>query len=229
MTARVNRPHKKSGPKRLYVRDTLSRTKRGANAIKAVTKIRVKALRNMRKVPTKTLREIEDYNAKRPLTDMQRMFVRYWAGGETPRTAAIMAGYSETSSAIGWKMSRDPAILAMYREEKKLYEEQAAVTRKEVIDKLREAYDHAKMVDEPSAMVAAAREMGKMCGFYEPEVKITVNLHGDKLVEKLSSLTDEQLIEIAEKGGELIDGEFARVAENPVPQLAPPRADRKAA
>jgi hypothetical protein len=163
VTDRVNRPHFKPGRKRLYVRDSLSKTKRGKNAIKKVEKIRIKALR-VKTVNAQTLNEIEKKNADRVLTEKQRMFVRYWAQGETPRTACLMAGFSESSVGLGWKLAHDPAILKIYREEKKLYEAAQGHTKARVMSMLQEAYDCAKLISEPATMVAAARELGRWPG-----------------------------------------------------------------
>lgn len=115
----------------------------------------------------------------------------------------------------------DPAILKIYREEKKLYEAAGAMTRQRVMDMLKEAYDMAKITSEPSTMVAAAREIGKMCGYYEPDVKININI-GAKLTEKLTTMSDEQLIKlIEEEGGDILEGESVRVVE--APQLEGPK------
>lgn len=211
MTKPVNRPKLKPGPKRIYRRDSLSKTKRGRQAIKAIEKIRVKALRTNH-VAAKNLKEIEAKKEGRPLTDKQRMFVRYWAQGETPRTAAIMAGYAETSSRMGWTLSHDPAILTLYREEKKLYEEAANLSRAKVMGMLKEAYDDAKLLSEPATMVAAARELGKMAGYYEPEKKI-IAVVGGKVAEQMLRMTDEELLKIIEENPDAIDGEFTRVAD----------------
>lgn len=202
---------KKPGPKRIYRRDTLSKTKRGRQAIKAVEKIRIKALRT-KHVDAKSIKQIEK-NSDRPLTEKQLMFVRYWAQGETPRTAAVMAGYSEGSAAIGWKMSKDPAILKLYHAEKKLYEEAAQLSRAKVMTMLKDAYDHAKLIDEPATMVAAARELAKLCGYYEPEKKI-IAVVGGKVAEQMLRMTDEELLKIIEEQGNVFDGESTRVPES---------------
>jgi hypothetical protein len=187
---------KKSGPPRLYRRDTLSKTKRGRDAIAKVEKIRIKALRST-KVNAQSLKQIEKNNADRPLTDMQRMFVRYWAQGETPRTAAIMAGYS-ASSEIGWKMSHDPAMLKIYIAEKKEYEAAKGHTKVRVMEMLQEAYDCAKLICEPSTMVAAARELGKMAGHYEPERHLHIHA-GGKLLDQMNSMSDDELLKVIEQ------------------------------
>lgn len=199
------------GYRRIRATDSLKKTKRGKNAAEKVRKIRIAALR-ANNVASQTLKQIEKKNADRPLTDKQRMFVRYWAGGETPRTAALMAGYSPTSE-IGWTLSNDPAILKIYREEKRLYEEANGHTKKRVMSMLQEAYDHAKLVSEPATMVAAARELGKMAGHYEPE-KLSINVNvGGKLFDRLASLSDEQLLKIMEEKGDVIMGEATRIID----------------
>lgn len=124
-----------------------------------------------------------------------------------------MAGYAEGSSKIGWVLSHDPAILKIYHEEKKLFESAAQMTRQKVMTMLQDAYDMAKIQSDPSVMVAAAREIGKMCGYYEAEVKININVAGK--IDKLNTMTDEQLMEIIEQKGDLFEGEAIRVADNP--------------
>lgn len=211
MTDRVNRPHKKPGPQRQYERDSLSRTKRGKNAVKKVQKIRVAALRK-HKPDGQALATIEKKLPDRPLTEKQLLFVRLWASGETPRTASVQAGYSEGSAAMSWKLTRDPAILALYHAEKKLYEEAMGHTRVRVLSMLQESYDAAKMVSEPATMVAAAREIGKMCGHYEPEKHLHMHV-GGKMMQQLTSMTDDELEKLIAESPDALDGEFTRIAD----------------
>lgn len=211
MTDRVDRPYKKRGPKPLYERDSLSKTKRGRQATKKIQKVRIAALR-AHKPDGQALATIEKKLPDRPLSDKQLQFVRLWASGETPRTAATLAGYSEGSASIAWKLTNDPAILKLYHAEKKLYQEAMGHTRERVMSMLQEAYDHAKLVSEPSTMVAAAREIGRMCGFYEPDKHLHVHV-GGKLLERMNSLSDEELLKLIEAPtNEAIDGEFTRDA-----------------
>ncbi len=192
------------------LRITRASRKRGVQATKKVTKIRIAALAKHR-VDTKGIRALEK-SVDKSLTEKQLMFVRYWASGETPRTAATMAGYSEKSCTIAWRMSRDPAILKLYHEEKKLYEEASGHTKKRVMDMLQEAYDCAKMVSEPASMVAAARELGKMAGHYEPETRININI-GGKVLDRMNTMTDDELLKIMNSEGAL-EGVFSRLADD---------------
>lgn len=190
---------------------------------KRVTRVRIDALKKNR--PTlgmKTLKDIQAKNTDRPLTERQLAFVKYWAQGESPRVAARLAGYSSDSNIIHWRMMNDPAILKLYQAEKAAYAEAAQMSRKKVMGMLQEAYDMAKIKAEPAVMVAAAREVGKMCGFYEPEVKININVNGAKITEQLNNLSDEELMKLVEEGNDIIPGESTRLPDEETPLLEAP-------
>lgn len=200
--------------------DTLAKTEAGRKAINKVQKTRLSALRvkhpRVKAVNGHELRRIERDS---PLTEQQRIFVRNWASGETPRNAAIIAGYkineNRSSNAAYWLLTRNPKLLALYHEEKKLYEQAAQMTRQKVMDMLKEAYDMAKIQSEPATMVAAAREIGKMCGYYEPEVKINIAI-GGKTLERMTTMSDEELLKFVAEGGDLLEGESKRVEDAPL-------------
>ena len=87
------------------------------------------------------------------------------------------------------------------------------VTKEEVVGMLVDAGQMARLVGDPTGLVAAARELGKMLGFYAPEVKKT--LHGlDKgtLKKALEELSDEELHKLAH--AKVIDGESVRVLDD---------------
>lgn len=70
--------------------------------------------------------------------------------------------------------------------------------RKNVMKGMLEAVDMAKDMRQPSSMISGWREIGRMCGFYEPErreIKLSVN--SAQLVEELKNLPRERLLEIA--------------------------------
>lgn len=132
----------------------------------------------------------------KPITAAQLVFVKGWAAGETVTTAAARAGYQD--SRYAYRMSVQPNILKLYHEEKRKYEEAAGMTRKKVMDMLLEAYQGAKMVNEPASMVSAAREIGKMCGYYEPtKIKIDVNHTGNVSFQRMS---DAELLQLITQG-----------------------------
>lgn len=184
--------------------------KRGVNATPEAKAARIAKLRETGK-PTTTGAQAALANPNRPLTEKQRLFVKIWAEGETIRSAAMRAGYTD-GGAVAYRLARDPAILKIYDREKALYEQAAQMTRKDVMDMLKESYDCAKMMSEPASMVSAAREIGKMCGYYEPVTRnINVNVQGELTVKKLERMSDDDLLNLIK--GDIEDVEFKEVED----------------
>lgn len=151
-------------------------------------------------VNTSTMAAAAMVPVDKPLTAQQRAFVKAWAEGDSIPNAMHRAGYNDQPS-YGYRMAKMPNILALYHEEKRLYEEAAQMTRKKVMDMLLESYEMAKLMSEPATMVSAAREVGKMCGYYEPtKTQVNVTLNGQVNVAQLGRLSDEELLKIIEQG-----------------------------
>lgn len=158
---------------------------------------------------------------EKPLTDLQKSFVRYWASGETILSASIKAGYSDNGT-FAYRLVRMPNIIKLYNEEKAKYEEAAQMSRKKVMDMLLESYDTAKTLAEPATMVSAAREIGKMCGYYEPvKVRHEVSIEGKVVVERLNKMSDEDLLKFIEESAK-------QIAAEPQPQLLEHETDADA-
>lgn len=137
----------------------------------------------------------------KPLTTQQRLFVQHWAKGETIPNAMARAGYNDQPS-YGYRMAKMPNILALYNEEKAKYEEAAQMTRQRVMDGLLEAVEMAKLMAEPATMVSGWREIGKMCGYFEPKkVDINVNVTGNVIHQRLTQLSDAELLKIIQEQG----------------------------
>lgn len=190
--------------------------KRGVNATKAGRDKRIAALRKSRPSPS-TKEAVQNRDPNRPLTEKQKLAVRAWAKGESLRTALVRAGYAEGSvNTLANSFRNDPAILAAYHAQVAKVEKAADFSRKKFMDGLQEAADMAKLIGEPNAMVAAYREMGKACGYYEPtKVLVDVNVRGNVLLQRLNTLTDDQLQKLIEEGhGSALEGEFKRIEED---------------
>lgn len=150
----------------------------------------------------------------RHLTEMQMMFIRHWAAGESILSASARAGYSDGGT-YAYRLAKDPAILKLYEREKKLYEEACQMTRKKVMEGFLDAAAMAKLQADPTAMVGAWREIGKMCGYYEPQKKtIDINVNG-QITQKVERLDDATLLSIikGEVGGDVMDAVFREVKE----------------
>lgn len=153
-------------------------------------------------INTSTMAAAAMVSEDKPLTSQQKLFVKHWASGETIPNAMARAGYNDQPS-YGYRMAKMPNILALYNEEKSKFEQAAQMTRQKVMDGLLEAAEMAKLLAEPATMVSAWREVGKMCGYYEPKkVSIDVNVSGNVIHQRLNQLSDAQLLEIIQKQGQ---------------------------
>lgn len=142
------------------------------------------------------------------LNEKQENYVQARLDGYNKTDAAKMAGYSENNRIV--EQSEDvKKALATARAQ---LSDATMIKRADVIEMFKEAYDMAKMGAEPASMVSAAKEIGKMLGFYEPEtIKVQLSQSQEKIQSKLAVMSDEQLLEIIENGGNVVDGEFTRV------------------
>jgi phage terminase small subunit len=144
-----------------------------------------------------------EVDVNKPLTDKMRQFVHHWAKGDSIPSATLRAGYA--GDGIGYQLCRMPNVLALYHAEKAKYEEASQMTRAKVMDMLMESYDMAKLMSEPSTMVAAAREVGKMCGYYAPvEHKLKVDVSGNIVVDRLNSMSDAELLKVITQGKAMV-------------------------
>jgi hypothetical protein len=172
------------------------RSKRGKNADTATMVAEVRA----RGIDTSNYANAEAIDPEKPLTTLQKNFVKLWAQGETISAAAHRAGYADGGT-YAYRLVRQPNVLALYNEEKRLYEEAAGMSRKRVMDMLLEAYADAKMVNEPASMVSAAREIGRMCGYYEPvKHRLEVSVTGTIMHDRLNRLSDADLLKLMTEG-----------------------------
>ena len=138
----------------------------------------------------------------KPLTDKQKAYALARARGESVPNAMATAGYNETPS-YGYRMEKMPNVRRAIQEEQALYAEAAQITRKKVIDMQLEAFDLARTLSEPATMVSAAREIGKICGLYEPQ-KIDITHGGVVQVEtaRFERMTDAELAAFIANSGQ---------------------------
>lgn len=149
-----------------------------------------------------------------PITEQQRQFITFLVHDKMPQTAAArLAGYAQPGTAAHGLLlnPRVKKAIAVEREE---YAKASGLTRKKVIDGFIEAIDMARIKADPIAMISGWREIGKMCGFYEPQkVDMTVSVSGQVLLKRLQTLSDEELLKMVESDPSVLEGEF-EVSEN---------------
>lgn len=164
-------------------------------------------VRGLRAAPnTGTMAVAAAVSVDKPLTDKQRAFVLARAKGESIPNAMQTAGYNEQPS-YGYRLDKMPNIQAAMSVERALYAEASQMTRKKVIDMQLDAFGMARMMSEPSSMVAAAREIGKICGLYEPQ-KVEINMSGavQHEIHRLEAMSDSDLLEMLAKGAVALEG-----------------------
>lgn len=149
----------------------------------------------------------------RRLTEMQMMFVRHWAAGETILSASSRAGYADGGT-YAYRLAKDPAVIKIYEREKKLYAESCQMTRQKVMDGFLKAASMAEVLGDPTALTGAWREVGKMCGYYQEKKTIDVNING-VVVQKIERLSDDMLLRLVkgEAGAEVFDQAMREVVE----------------
>ncbi len=199
--------------RKIAARDDLTQKPRRKSAVKKSPEGQAKRISALRKTPTNggNIALIEQQNPDRPLTEKQRLFVKEWAKGESILSASYRAGYAD-SGQMGYRMSKDPAILKIYNLEKALYEAAGQVTRKMVMEGFLEAAAMAKMLADPTALTGAWREVGKMAGYYEPVKRsIDINISGNVTMKKLEAMGDAELLKLIK--GEVEDVAFTEIAQ----------------
>lgn len=165
-----------------------------------------------RGINTSTYAGAELIDENKPLTQMQKDFVKAWASGESILSASQRAGYADAGT-YAYRMVRMPNILALYNAEKRAYEEASGMTRKKVMDGLLEAVDMAKLAGEPASMVAGWKTIGQMCGYFEPvKHRVEVSVNGSITLDRMNRLSDAELLRLITQNVEsaaipLLEGE----------------------
>jgi phage terminase small subunit len=137
------------------------------------------------------------------LTARQARFVAEFLVDCNGAAAAVRAGYAPGSAKVAASRlltSDNPVRLAIQGRQ----EADAArlrVTREDVIQRFLEAFELAKEEREPSAMVAAAKELGRMLGMYAPaRVEAVVGLEELTARGRYERMTDAELLALVDVG-----------------------------
>ncbi len=147
------------------------------------------------------------------LTEQQRVFVENIIKGKGPGVAARIAGYSQPE-AQGPVILRSTKVQDAIRSLYKKHEKQADMTRKKVMDGFLEAIEFAKLQADAGQMIAGWREIGRMCGYYAPEVKkIDINVTAKRVIDRMEVMTDDELLKMVEENAAIIEGEATEVLE----------------
>ena len=170
--------------------------RRGKAATLEGRKKRLEALKASGAPPNNTVAGRKAANPNRLLTEKQRLFVKHWAEGSSVSEAAFKAGYAD-GGAFAHTMKHDPAIIKLYNQLTAKFEKAGEMSRKKVMEGLKRAAELAESREEAANMVSAWRQIGLLCGYYEPtRVEVDVNVRGNVILERLNRLSDAELLKI---------------------------------
>lgn len=137
----------------------------------------------------------------KPLTARQKDFAMEIAKGNSVPVALARAGFSDKDNSLGYRMIKMPNICRVIDAERAKFEADNQMSRRKVMDMLLESYDMAKLAAEPATMVSAAREIGKMCGYYEPrKIQVDIGVSGQTFMGRMNALSDAELMRLIEGG-----------------------------
>lgn len=148
-------------------------------------------------------------------TAKQEKYIQGQARGLSKSKSALLAGYAPGGSDVNiTRIEASATVQEKLAAIRKEVAENIGITKEEVVQLLLDAAAMAKLLADPTGLVAAARELGKMLGFYAPEVKkVTHGLDKGSLKTLLEEMDDADLVRIA--NARAIEGEAVRVIEGP--------------
>lgn len=142
---------------------------------------------------------------KSVLTESQAAYVEAVLDGKPKREAALEAGYAVSLVENPYIIDRSAAVKHALQSARSELSTAAQMKRADLVLLLVEAIDMGRIMGDPMAMIAGAREVGKMLGLYAPEKKeIDLTMNQARLRDKFNDMSDEELIHI-------IEGEHVRL------------------
>jgi len=145
---------------------------------------------------------MENATISSPLTAKQSRFIDEYMVDMNGAAAAQRAGYSKkTSRAIACELLTKPDIQAELQARGAALARELEITRAGVVRGLLDAFEMAKADRQPSVMVSAAREIGKMLGMYAVETKrIELTAGQDAVQVRMEKMSDAQLLALISAG-----------------------------
>ncbi|MBV5322759.1 MAG: terminase small subunit [Ilumatobacteraceae bacterium] len=136
------------------------------------------------------------------LSPKQVRFAEAYAQHHNASLACREAGYSAgCASVTGVRLLANNSVSKRIQAFEATAAQALGVTRQRLLYELQEAAALAKEKREPMAMIAAWREIGKVCGFYQPvRIKVDMSVQGQVEMGRLDSLSDAELLKVIEAG-----------------------------
>lgn len=170
--------------------------KRGASADRTalIANNRVK-YRNATNIPVAEIATTIDPD--KPLTEKAKLFVKYWAQGESIQSASAKAGYGDGAT-YAYRLVHFPQAVALYNKEKAAYEAASQMTRKKVMDGLLDGIEMCRLTSDGPGVITGWKTVGQMCGYFEPvKRQLDINVTGNV---RMNQMSDADLLRIIQQG-----------------------------
>jgi phage terminase small subunit len=136
------------------------------------------------------------------LSARQEAFAVAYARHHNASQAAREAKYAHgCASVTGTRLIANASVSERIRELEAQTAVDMGMSRERLLAELVAAADLAKLLQLPMGIVAAYREIAKICGFYQPErVRVEVDLGGQNVMNRIKRMTDEELLALMAQG-----------------------------
>ena len=140
--------------------------------------------------------------AAQNLSAKQARFVAEYLVDGNGTQAAIRAQYGVAGAGVAaMRLLKNVYVQAALQAQQSADATRLCLRREDVLAALLEAVDQARAQSNPASMIAGLREIGKMLGFYAPEMKrVEVSAAGQVDLNHLNRLSDAELLAIIGAG-----------------------------
>jgi len=138
------------------------------------------------------------------LTQKQARFVaEYLVDGNGTR-AAVAAGYGVAGAhASASRTLRIVKVQEALQARQRADATRLSISRDDVLVGLLAAFELARQQGVPATMVSAARELGRLLGYYAPETRrVEITDDGNDTMRRMEAMSDAQLVALIGRGCE---------------------------
>lgn len=132
------------------------------------------------------------------LSTRQTQFIHEYLACGNATASAIKAGFSPNGASVaGNRMLRNANVQKALQAAQAADANRLSISRENVLEWLQSAFLTAREKGDPAAMVSAAREIGRMLGFYAPEVrKVALSTEQRGVRSRMEDMTDAELLAV---------------------------------
>jgi hypothetical protein len=137
------------------------------------------------------------------LTTKQQRFINEYLVDANGAAAAARAGYATRSAKVAASrmLTKDNPVSRVIKARQDAESTRLGISRQEVIVSLLEAAELARAQASPMALIASAREIGKLLGFYAPDrVEVAHSAGANRTMEQIQCLSNAELLAVIAAG-----------------------------